>query len=172
MKIARTLEVKYTVLGKDEFFDSAKREEMIGFIEDNFTPHAVQYDGGHYCKNIKCHSIKGFTEKEKDILFDQEILEETWDAVLIPAMKDFERKNRVKMYTKGRMNGWLYVDEAKVIDDMYMEERQPDEDWEEYQGRVHEVRNVFRILWKFQQWYDEMIKDIRSYLREREEHNE
>jgi hypothetical protein len=170
MKITHTLEMKRNILSDEDFFEKATREEMLNFIERNFTPHAIQYDGGHYCKNIKYHSIDGFTDKEKDRLFDY--LEEAWDTLIIPAMREFEHENGVNMYTKGRMAGWLYIDDAKVLDDIYTEEQQEGEDLLEYYERIQKLRNTFRILYRFQEWYEIMTEEVRRYIHEEKQEDE
>lgn len=171
MKLSADLEAKRMILPKEEFLEQITIEDVAQFIDDNgFKEHQVHYDGGHYCKNIKWHSIKNFTEKEKNILFDRETLEEVMDCIVIPAIKQFKEKTGHDIYTKGRMGGWIYCDAAKPEDDEFFEnDQQDDEDDEDYDERRWQAIGLFEVLYDFQRWYDDVEQQVKEFLPREQE---
>jgi len=158
------------ILPKRDFLKQITIEDISDFIEkNNFKPHAVQYDGSHYCKNIKYHSIRDFTEKEKDVIFDEKQLNEIWDFIIIPAIESFKEETGYDIHTKGRMGGWIYCDEAKAEEDDIFQEKQEHEDDEDYEQRCSQVKTLFRALYEFQQWYEQTVETIKEYIQEEKE---
>ena len=135
------------------------------WINEHFEEHGYHNEGNHYCKNIKIHTINGFTEKEKDKLYNFNICNATWDDVILPEINNFTENKGVDIYTKGRSGGWLYVDEAKEIDFSHFEDQEEDESDDEYEERMYELRYLFRKLWEFEKWYQETLKEVKEYLK-------
>ena len=159
------LEAKRILLNDKEFYEKATIDEMIIFIEQHYKEHSDRHEG-HYCKHIKIHSVEGFTKEEKDKLYNERILSDVWDLVIIPYIREWENNNKYdgKIYTKGRSGGWLYNDKAETLDLDEFEDKREDEDEGEYQDRLSPLRSRFEILWLMQKWYEEVLTEVKEYL--------
>jgi hypothetical protein len=160
------LDAKKIVLTEKEFYGKATPDEMMIFIEEHYKPRKHFNEGSHYCKCIKIHSVDGFTREEINKLYNERILTDVWDLVIIPYIREWEKDYKYdgKIYTKGRSGGWLYNDKAITLDLDDFEEKREDEDEDEYQDRLYPLRNLFEILWKMQKWYDMVFKEVKEFL--------
>jgi hypothetical protein len=160
---------KEIALSEKEFFDKTTPEEMASFIEEHFKIHTHYNEGKHYCKNIKLHSVDGFTSDELSKMYDQKTLTDVWDLIILPAIHIFEREQKVHVYTKGRSGGWLYVDEARADMDLdHLLIQMEDETKSEYEDRTYTLRQRFFKLWAFEKWYNNLQKDVKEYLDNRD----
>lgn len=159
------LDAKRILLNDKEFYGKASVDEMIIFIEQHYKEHSDRHDR-HYCKNIKIHSVEGFTREETNKLYNERILTDVWDLVIIPYIRAWENDKKYdgKIYTKGRSGGWLYNDKAETLDLDEIEDKRKDEDEDEYQDRLHPLRGRFEVLWMMQKWYEEVFKEVKEYL--------
>ena len=159
------LYAKEVALSEEEFRKKVTPEEMIIFIEEHFKVHGHFNEGKHYCKNIKLHSVEGFTKEEIEAMYDNNKLTDIWDQLVLPSIEMFQRENKIHIYTKGRSGGWIYVDEASAdLDFDHLIVRDEDETKSEYEDRTYTLRERFMMLWKFEKWYNGMQKEIKQYL--------
>ena len=156
---------KEVALSEAELHKKVTPEEMIIFIEEHFKEHGHFNEGKHYCKNIKLHSVEGFTTDEISKMYDQDTLTDIWELVILPDINAFEKQQQVHVYTKGRSGGWLYVDEAKAdMDFDHLIIRMEDETVSEYEDRTYTLRERFFKLWAFERWYHGLQKEVKEYL--------
>ena len=167
-ELVEVLDLKRTILPEEEFFEKVTADEMMAFIEENFKSHTERYES-HYCKNIKVHSLQGFTEDEENMLYDMKLLNNIWETVIMPEINRFKKEYNLDIYTKGRSGGWLYVDKCTTLDFEDYQERQEDEDEDEYKDRITPLRSRFEDLWKFHKWYknvEDLVKEELKYFKE------
>lgn len=159
------LETKRIVLNDKDFYEKASVDEMIIFIEEHYKEHSDRHES-HYCKNIKIHTVEGFTSEEKNKLYDEHISTAVWDLVIIPYIHEWERDKKYdgKIYTKGRSGGWLYNDKAETLDFDDFNDKREDEDEDEYQDRLDPLRRGFEILWMMQKWYEIVLREVKEFL--------
>jgi hypothetical protein len=159
------LDAKRLILQESEFFNKVTPDEMMTFIDEHYKEHSDMHES-HYCKNIKIHTVQGFTSEEKDKLYNERILSDVWDLVIIPSIDQWilDNKSDGSIYTKGRSGGWLYCDKAKTLDFDSFGPKEQSEDDDQYEDRIYPLKNAFERLWYMQKWYDIILKDVKEYL--------
>ena len=138
-------------------------ERIIAALENLFQVHWETYGKHHYCINIKVHSLPLTWQQEQKALANLEII---WDIFIRPWIAAFEAETGHHIYSEGRCGGYLYVEEiSDVLDPDEMLETQDDE---EEPPQVSEwARETLKILLKFKNEWERLLKDIKAWLNSR-----